>query len=173
MTRHVSPRGRVTYYSKADPHAIYRVFDRHNRVIYIGSSYDPDARIKTHRSEQPWRAEIFRWETGWHQDWRSANAAEHAAIWREDPDHNFVGTALSAIINRNRLDVDTIAAARALRTERFAAEKAHDWLGVQVANHGFREIALRVGIPAARIQQIAEGRSAGDRGGNTTKAAKE
>lgn len=97
----VSSRGRITYFSPNDPHAVYFVFDRWDRVIYIGSSSDPDARVRAHRGSAPWRREIARHEIrGWHPDRTAAQRVEHALIWDMDPDHNFVGTPMNSAINR-------------------------------------------------------------------------
>lgn len=178
--RRVSPRGRITYFDDDDPHAVYRVLDRLDRVIYIGSSYAPDERIDTHRSEAKWRGEIFRWEEEWFDDRASANRAEHIAVWREDPDHNFVGTPLSAIISRARFGPDgwnaadrVVAEARACRAARIAAEKARDLAAAQEANAAFAAIASRLGVPSIRVQQIAEGRTAGGQGGGAAKPTTE
>lgn len=97
----ISSRGRITYFSPDDPHAVYFVFDRWDRVIYIGSSSDPDARVKAHRGSASWRREIARHEVrDWYPNRTAAQRVEHALIWDMDPDHNFVGTSMNSTINR-------------------------------------------------------------------------
>lgn len=176
--RRISSRGRITYFDPSDPHGVYRIFDRLNRVIYIGSSHAPVERIETHRSEAKWRGEVFRWEEEWFNDRASANKAEHLAVWREDPDHNFVGTPLSAIISRSRFGPDgwdaadrMIAEARAHRAARIVAEKAGDPAAAREANAAFAAVAAKLGVPNDRVQQIAEGRTAGGQGGGAAKPA--
>ncbi|MER7280522.1 hypothetical protein ABT369_39395 [Dactylosporangium sp. NPDC000244] len=176
--RNVSPRGRITYFNRDQPHAVYRISDGLRRVIYIGSSYSPDARIATQCSDRGWHIGDLTWTVEWHPDWRTANRVEHAAIWRVDPDFNFVGTALSAIVNRARFGPGgpaaaegLIAQARRLRKARIAAEKSRDSTGAAAALAEFRELAAHLGVPSNRVQQIAEGRSAGGQGGGKTEAA--
>jgi predicted GIY-YIG superfamily endonuclease len=99
--RKVSERGRITYFSPDDPHAIYYVFDGWDRVIYIGSSSDPHARVRAHRGSALWRREIARYEVrDWYPNRATAQRAEHALVWELDPDHNFVGTPMNAVVNR-------------------------------------------------------------------------
>lgn len=84
-----------------EPHAVYRVLGRFGRVIYIGVSHDPAARVEVHRTSASWGHEITGWEVvSWHEDLATGRIAERAAIRSEDPDHNFHHTEAALIVAR-------------------------------------------------------------------------
>lgn len=68
-----------------EPHAVYRIYDRADLLVYIGLSQRPAIRIAYHRSSAPWRAQISRWTEEWHPDRHVAASAEQAAIDLELP----------------------------------------------------------------------------------------
>lgn len=84
-----------------EPHAVYRVLGEYMRVIYIGASHDPSARVEVHRTTATWGHEIARWEIiAWHENLAAARPAERTAIRAEDPDHNFQHTESALIVAR-------------------------------------------------------------------------
>jgi predicted GIY-YIG superfamily endonuclease len=116
--RQVSIDGRVTYFRWDEPHAVYRIFNHDGRLIYIGASYDPEARIKVHRREQSWGHEIASHTEVWYPTRREALAAEHRAIAAENPDYNVVGTPLGRLVSVAHLSSDKAEAIRMARLER-------------------------------------------------------
>lgn len=99
MRREITRGGRIMYHSHLDRHAVYFIYDRFDRVIYIGSSHDPEARYGTHRCG-PFTSEIADWAYTWFPDQASAIRAEYGAIAALEPDHNWAGTPYSSIVNR-------------------------------------------------------------------------
>jgi hypothetical protein len=71
--------------------AVYRLWAEDGALLYVGSSYDPEARCKQHRSS-PWWPRVARRTDEWHGTRAEAFAAEYTAIWREDPEANVWGT---------------------------------------------------------------------------------
>jgi predicted GIY-YIG superfamily endonuclease len=69
------------------PAAVYRLFDEHGALLYIGASYDPDARIACHR-RKPWGSQIAAHKIAWYDSRPAAFRAEEAAIKDEDPLYN-------------------------------------------------------------------------------------
>lgn len=68
--------------------AVYRVYDIAGRLLYIGSSTDPDQRMVAHRSAQPWSAQIHDVEVIWYPDEPAARNVERQAIEAEAPRYN-------------------------------------------------------------------------------------
>lgn len=117
----------VVTFSADDPHAVYWIYDQYGRVIYIGSSHDPQKRLGVHMATSSWRREIARMEVvAWYPSQLEARSAERLAIRAEDPDHNFHHTELALIVNRTRMaDRRRVnAEARAARAERIRQEIA-------------------------------------------------
>lgn len=127
MQRQVSPRGRVTYFTWDQPHAVYHVYNHSDRLIYIDTSYNPEARIRVHRVEKSWGAEIARHTEEWYPDRRTALAAEHKAIGAENPDYNVVGTPLGREVSLAFRTGDkdaTIAEARRRRADEILTSRS-------------------------------------------------
>lgn len=72
------------------PHRVYVLRDRTQRVLYVGVSSNVEARIRNHRSVQPWRNEIDPAHTTVSEEmpWEEALATEQAAIQTLAPAHN-------------------------------------------------------------------------------------
>ena len=76
------------------PHAVYRLFDVNNTLLYIGCSISPEpgkwegSRLQDHKRLQPWSAEIHHMTCEWYPDKPAGLAAEKAAIATENPRHN-------------------------------------------------------------------------------------
>jgi predicted GIY-YIG superfamily endonuclease len=71
-------------------HYVYRMFDQHDRLLYIGRTYQPTQRLIGHKSATPWFADVVRIEWRCYPDFRAAELAEKLAIRREKPIHNKV-----------------------------------------------------------------------------------
>lgn len=72
--------------------AVYRLFDKDGRLLYIGSTVDPDRRWQQHRRERRWWSEVAGYKLDWHQGRSRAYKAEDAAIKAERPLYNGSGT---------------------------------------------------------------------------------
>lgn len=68
-----------------EPTALYRWYDEDGVLLYVGVSFNPAARLTTHRyGPAPWRR-IKRIELAWYDNRAAAFAAESEAIRTEDP----------------------------------------------------------------------------------------
>lgn len=72
------------------PHAVYRIWDEHDRLVYVGCSVNPDQRLAQHRAHyaSTWGREDVRMAVEWHPDRPSALAVETTAIKVERPLYN-------------------------------------------------------------------------------------
>lgn len=72
------------------PHAVYRHFDKRDVLLYVGCTYAPERRWKSHYGR--WKTYVVRTAVEWFGDRRTALAVESAAIREEHPlfnlDHN-------------------------------------------------------------------------------------
>ena len=73
------------------PHALYRFFDKDDRLLYVGISLDPGARWKTHAREKEWWSDVARVSIEEHPTRKSVLDAESAAIRSECPLRNIAG----------------------------------------------------------------------------------
>lgn len=83
--------------------ALYRLFDRSGRLLYIGVTHDPEARWVQHSSKKEWWALVAERAVVWHDSRREAERAELAAIAAEQPAYNVVGTTavkVTAVIGK-------------------------------------------------------------------------
>jgi predicted GIY-YIG superfamily endonuclease len=69
-------------------HYVYRLFDQDGRLIYIGCTYSPEARIKQHRTTMWWGDQITRVKITVHPNKPAAHAVELAAIHSDKPRWN-------------------------------------------------------------------------------------
>lgn len=69
------------------PHAVYRVYGRHCRLLYIGCTIDLDKRLGEHRNK-PWISEVVRVASEVFPNRAAAHEAERNAIRTECPRHN-------------------------------------------------------------------------------------
>lgn len=142
----------MTVSNEPRPAAVYRLYDADGALLYIGSSYDPDARYKTHR-EKWWGHEIARRAVEWRPDRATAYKEEAAAILRENPKRNQYGKVdppnSEAILRRNelsRLREQTLSKAVGLQ---LAAERETQ------GNGGSRVEAIRAGL-AVKIEFLKQ-----------------
>ena len=61
------------------PAAVYRLFDEHGILLYVGASYDPGARIKRHMAKS-WGWQIEKTTVAWYADRPTAFRIEADAI---------------------------------------------------------------------------------------------
>lgn len=69
------------------PTAVYRLFDEGDTLLYVGTSYDPDARVARHRKKS-WGPQIATIKAIWYPNRPTALHVEAAAIRDERPRHN-------------------------------------------------------------------------------------
>lgn len=68
--------------------SLYRHFDAGGRLLYIGISANPFARLSKHQSTSGWFRDVAKIEIEWLSDRASALSAEAKAIQDERPLHN-------------------------------------------------------------------------------------
>ncbi|MFE9735444.1 GIY-YIG nuclease family protein [Streptomyces sp. NPDC005863] len=68
--------------------ALYRLFDRDGRLLYVGISRNPDVRWGQHSLTKDWWHEVERRETKWLATRTRAEDAERQAIQTEHPRYN-------------------------------------------------------------------------------------
>ncbi|EGE40801.1 hypothetical protein GTY83_07100 [Streptomyces sp. SID4928] len=90
--RRVNAQGAVRYHDQADASAVYRVYNDQHDLIYVGMSYEPDARVRVQRREKPWGHEIAYYEADWHPDRAACQRAERALIESRQPRYNVTYT---------------------------------------------------------------------------------
>lgn len=71
--------------------AVYRLFDADDRLLYVGMTCNPDARLKWHKQNSPWWPEVRRKALIWCEDREVAEEEERSAIRLEKPLHNVNG----------------------------------------------------------------------------------
>lgn len=71
-------------------HHVYRLFDKYDELIYVGMTYDLQARLTHHRADfiNPWARYIDHWTSEVYPDRVSARQAEQAAIAEACPTFN-------------------------------------------------------------------------------------
>jgi len=76
------------------PHAIYRLFDIKDKLLYIGMSQNPFAtRLQSHGTKS-WARDIATARIEWFPDWHTARKAEASALLDENPLHNYDKTTV-------------------------------------------------------------------------------
>lgn len=68
--------------------AVYRFYDRHGQLLYVGMTSDTDERFKVHARKATWWPEAARHEIEWHSTRDDAATAEKAAVKTERPRWN-------------------------------------------------------------------------------------
>ena len=67
--------------------ALYRLFDREGRLLYVGIAFVPEWRLERH-NRRPWGDDINSWTVEWFPTRDAARLAEKVAIRDEVPIHN-------------------------------------------------------------------------------------
>lgn len=73
-----------------DTTALYRLYDIHGRLLYVGISNRVHHRIRSHRMDKQWGAHIAQTKIEYFTTRVGALSAEEAAIKRERPRHNVI-----------------------------------------------------------------------------------
>jgi excinuclease UvrABC nuclease subunit len=68
--------------------AVYRLYDRRRRLLYVGITNSLKHRFAQHASDKPWWREVSSRTVRWHGTRREALEAEWRAIKTEAPIHN-------------------------------------------------------------------------------------
>lgn len=72
------------------PTFVYRFFDAHGVLLYVGISYDPSTRWHHHRLTQPWWKSVTEIRASLYPSRTNALAEEYRAIKEERPLHNVI-----------------------------------------------------------------------------------
>lgn len=67
---------------------IYRLYDAHGQLLYVGLSNRPNERVRQHMRRQPWGSEIATGTFERFECRADAQAEERRAIGSENPMHN-------------------------------------------------------------------------------------
>lgn len=73
--------------------ALYRLYDVHGALLYVGIAADPERRWLQHSGDKVWWPAVTRRDTEWFSTRPEAAAAEVTAIRSERPCHNEAHTA--------------------------------------------------------------------------------
>ena len=68
--------------------AVYRFYDSHDKLLYVGLASCPFVRSKSHKANSAWYRDVRFMEVEWHPDRATAAHAERLAIDRERPQYN-------------------------------------------------------------------------------------
>lgn len=68
--------------------ALYRLYDEHNQLLYVGVTSDPDQRWESHRAEKDWWPQVRVREIEWVSDRAEALAREAQEIAKRRPRYN-------------------------------------------------------------------------------------
>lgn len=131
---------------RALPHAVYRLFDGADDLLYVGMSYDPELRWKSLAATKPWWPKVERKTVEWVGDFPTTRDVEASAIKDERPRYNFQHNLgrppLRPFKVSISVDDDTLAAfaqacamegvSQAKVVQRLIEERAAEWLGSQL-----------------------------------------
>ena len=146
-------------------HTVYRLYDKHDRPLYIGCTSRLDMRLASHR-KKPWGTEIARVELRTYPDRPSAREAETAAIKMECPRHNQVGidrcrlgeaTARKVVKVRNCTVLVGTSGDRDLPALKFIPHGDKDWDEELAFKRGMR--ALEVEMRKMGVALASQGES--------------
>lgn len=71
--------------------ALYRFYDAHENLLYVGITNDPWRRWRRHVLEKPWYPQVKHQSVTWYDTERQARKAETRAIRSEYPQFNIAG----------------------------------------------------------------------------------
>lgn len=95
---------------------VYRAFDAVGVLLYVGRTNNLPARLRAHRRERPWWAEVARWSVDVLPNDAEAATAERLAIQGEAPRYNVQHGGRMVVVNfRVPAEIKEAAVARAER----------------------------------------------------------
>lgn len=71
-----------------EPTALYRLYDADDNLLYLGISFDPEARWEQHKNDKHWAHQVVRRTVEWYPTRGEALAAEERATAAEKPRHD-------------------------------------------------------------------------------------
>lgn len=80
---------------------LYRLFDCHDVLLYIGITVDLGTRWKKHMEEKYWWSQVRRTSTEVYDTWEDARRAEREAIVAEYPVHNLADVPVERRLAKN------------------------------------------------------------------------
>lgn len=111
------------------PTAVYRCYDATDRLLYVGMSIDPGARIEYHRRYAPWFPSMTRSSVEWFPDRATARAEELRVMREESSLHNQEGLTMPALGLVSRDHTWWATEAVRLRRGKWAIKDIADALG--------------------------------------------
>ena len=129
---------------RAKPTALYRLFGKEDRLLYVGIAVNPEKRLASHRTSKPWWPEVTRHTIDWLDDWESALKREAEAIHAERPVHNIIHRPYGTAEQTGRGGFDLVLPVWEART------RLRDILDAAQFN-GRRTLIERHGTPVAAI----------------------
>lgn len=106
-------------YLKKSPHDVYRIYDEHSNLLYVGCSWDAFSRVPQHKREyQPWWHLASTVDIDTFSDFATARLVEAQAIADESPAWNIAKETMALVRGRN-IDPVTIDAFRGIPIAEF------------------------------------------------------
>lgn len=141
------------------PTAVYRLYDRDGRLLYVGISDKPEHRFGQHERDKYWWRDVVTREVTWYPDRRLAEAEEYRAIASEAPEYNIDVAGVSRFDGRPQEDRQRRYVTANSRLGKF--EKVLVRLGEDIEANAFEgaelpladSLAERYGVDAVTVQQ--------------------
>lgn len=87
---------------KRSPHDVYRIYDAHKNLLYVGCSWNAFSRVKQHKGEhQRWWPLASVVDIDTFPDFATARLIEAQAIANESPAWNVTKEAIAMVRGRN------------------------------------------------------------------------
>lgn len=86
---------------------VYRIYDKFDRLLYVGRSNDVRRRIEEHKATSDWMRRAYRFTTQEYRTLEEVMAAEMGAITSERPLFNGVGNRPLKYIKPRKKDAPT------------------------------------------------------------------
>jgi hypothetical protein len=81
----------MAIHKRRSPTTLYRLYDQHEALLYVGVAGNPGRRFEQHAGAKPWWGEVTRADLTHYPDREQALLAERTSIATENPRHNIVG----------------------------------------------------------------------------------